>query len=57
LPRTHGSALFTRGPDAGARVGHAGHVADEQRIDSIDVAQETTKSFLLALQLPAVLDR
>src|SRR5213076_455198 len=45
LPRTHGSALFTRGQTQAL-------VSDEQRIDSIDVAQETSKSFMLHYNFP-----
>src|SRR5439155_1422590 len=41
LPRTHGSALFTRGQTQALVSATLGTVSDEQRIDSIDVAQET----------------
>src|SRR5207253_2667287 len=47
LPRTHGSALFTRGQTQALVSVTLGTTRDEQRIDSIDVAQETTKSFML----------
>jgi polyribonucleotide nucleotidyltransferase len=47
LPRTHGSALFTRGQTQALVSVTLGSVDDEQRIDSIDVAEETTKSFML----------
>src|SRR5881409_2346610 len=47
LPRTHGSALFTRGQTQALVSATLGTVSDEQRIDSIDVAQETSKSFML----------
>src|SRR5207253_5145000 len=47
LPRTHGSALFTRGQTQALVSATLGTVSDEQRIDSIDVAQETSNSFML----------
>src|SRR5881296_2680568 len=47
LPRTKGSALFTRGQTQALASVTLGTTDDEQRIDSIDVAQETTKSFML----------
>ncbi len=52
LPRTHGSALFTRGQTQALVSVTLGSVSDEQRIDSIDVAQETTKSFMLHYNFP-----
>jgi polyribonucleotide nucleotidyltransferase len=52
LPRTHGSALFTRGQTQALAVATLGTSADEQRIDSIDVQQETTKSFMLHYNFP-----
>jgi polyribonucleotide nucleotidyltransferase len=52
LPRTHGSALFTRGQTQALVSVTLGTVSDEQRIDSIDVAQETTKSFMLHYNFP-----
>jgi polyribonucleotide nucleotidyltransferase len=52
LPRTHGSALFTRGQTQAMVTVTLGTVSDEQRIDSIDVAQETTKSFMLHYNFP-----
>jgi len=52
LPRTHGSALFTRGQTQALVSVTLGTVQDEQRIDSIDVAQETTKSFMLHYNFP-----
>src|SRR5436190_293520 len=55
LPRTHGSALFTRGQTQALVSVTLGTVQDEQRIDSIDVAQETTKSFMLHYNCPAFL--
>jgi polyribonucleotide nucleotidyltransferase len=53
LPRTHGSALFTRGQTQALVSVTLGTSRDEQRIDSIDVAQETTKSFLLHYNFPS----
>ncbi len=52
LPRAHGSALFTRGQTQALGVATLGTSADEQRIDSIDVATETTKSFMLHYNFP-----
>ncbi|MGH9261716.1 MAG: polyribonucleotide nucleotidyltransferase, partial [Acidimicrobiales bacterium] len=52
LPRAHGSALFTRGQTQALVSVTLGSVSDEQRIDSIDVAQETTKSFMLHYNFP-----
>lgn len=52
LPRTHGSALFTRGQTQALAIVTLGTSADEQRIDSIDVVQETTKSFMLHYNFP-----
>ncbi len=52
LPRTHGSSLFTRGQTQALVTVTLGTTDDEQRIDSIDVAQETTKSFMLHYNFP-----
>jgi polyribonucleotide nucleotidyltransferase len=52
LPRTHGSALFTRGQTQALVVATLGSVDDEQRIDNIDVPRETTKSFMLHYNFP-----
>jgi polyribonucleotide nucleotidyltransferase len=52
LPRTHGSALFTRGQTQALVSATLGTVSDEQRIDSIDVPQETSKSFMLHYNFP-----
>src|SRR3954464_1978621 len=52
LPRTHGSALFTRGQTQALVSVTLGTSEDEQRIDSIDVAGETTKSFMLHYNFP-----
>jgi polyribonucleotide nucleotidyltransferase len=53
LPRAHGSALFTRGQTQGLVSTTLGTVSDEQRIDNIDLAQETTKSFMLHYNFPS----
>ncbi|HEX9727064.1 MAG TPA: polyribonucleotide nucleotidyltransferase [Gemmatimonadales bacterium] len=52
LPRAHGSALFTRGQTQALVSVTLGSVRDEQRIDNIDLAQETTKSFMLHYNFP-----
>ena len=52
LPRAHGSTLFTRGQTQALVSTTLGTVRDEQRIDNIDVAQETTKSFMLHYNFP-----
>ena len=52
LPRTHGSALFTRGQTQSLGVVTLGTASDEQRIDSIDTREETTKSFMLHYNFP-----
>ncbi len=52
LPRTHGSALFTRGQTQALVITTLGTVSDEQRIDNIDVPRETTKSFMLHYNFP-----
>jgi len=52
LPRAHGSALFTRGQTQALVAVTLGTSDDEQRIDSIDVAGETTKSFMLHYNFP-----
>jgi polyribonucleotide nucleotidyltransferase len=52
LPRTHGSALFTRGSTQALAVVTLGTSRDEQRIDTIDVPQETSKSFMLHYNFP-----
>lgn len=45
LPRTHGSALFTRGQTQALVVATLGTVEDEQRVD--DLEREFRKSFML----------
>jgi polyribonucleotide nucleotidyltransferase len=52
LPRAHGSALFSRGQTQALVSTTLGTVSDEQRIDTIDVVQETTKSFMLHYNFP-----
>ena len=52
LPRAHGSALFTRGQTQALVAVTLGTSDDEQRIDSIDVKSETTKSFMLHYNFP-----
>jgi polyribonucleotide nucleotidyltransferase len=53
LPRAHGTALFTRGQTQALVSTTLGTVSDEQRIDNIDVPQETTKSFMLHYNFPS----
>jgi polyribonucleotide nucleotidyltransferase len=52
LPRPHGSALFTRGQTQALAVVTLGTADDEQRLDSIKVAGESTKSFMLHYNFP-----
>jgi polyribonucleotide nucleotidyltransferase len=52
LPRTHGSALFTRGQTQALAAVTLGTTRDEQRIDSIDSREEVTKSFMLHYNFP-----
>ncbi|HET8763449.1 MAG TPA: polyribonucleotide nucleotidyltransferase [Gemmatimonadales bacterium] len=52
LKRTHGSALFTRGETQALVSVTLGTADDEQRLDNIDVAGETTKSFMLHYNFP-----
>ena len=52
LPRTHGSALFTRGETQSLGVVTLGTSRDEQRIDSIDSPDQITKSFMLHYNFP-----
>ena len=53
LPRTHGSALFTRGETQALVTATLGTKDDEQRIELLDPA-ETSQALHAALQLPAV---
>jgi polyribonucleotide nucleotidyltransferase len=50
LPRTHGSALFTRGETQSLAIATLGTASDEQRIESL--AGETYKPFLLHYNFP-----
>jgi polyribonucleotide nucleotidyltransferase len=52
LPRAHGSALFTRGQTQALVAVTLGTANDVQRLDSIDDAGETTKSFMLHYNFP-----
>jgi polyribonucleotide nucleotidyltransferase len=52
LPRPHGTALFTRGQTQALGVITLGTSRDEQRIDSIDSAEEIKKSFMLHYNFP-----
>jgi polyribonucleotide nucleotidyltransferase len=51
LPRTHGSALFTRGQTQSLTAVTLGTKMDEQRID--DLLGESTKSYMLHYNFPA----
>ncbi len=51
LPRTHGSALFTRGQTQSLSVTTLGTSADEQKIDALE--GETQKSFMLHYNFPS----
>ena len=53
IPRTHGSALFTRGETQALVTTTLGTQRDEQRIDNIHSTTETTKSFLLHYNFPS----
>ncbi|NNE09948.1 MAG: polyribonucleotide nucleotidyltransferase, partial [Gemmatimonadetes bacterium] len=50
LPRTHGSALFTRGQTQALATITLGTSADEQRVD--DIEQEIKKKFMLHYNFP-----
>ncbi|CAN5676898.1 polyribonucleotide nucleotidyltransferase [soil metagenome] len=52
LPRTHGSALFTRGQTQALGVVTLGTDKDEQRIESVNSATELNKSFMLHYNFP-----
>jgi polyribonucleotide nucleotidyltransferase len=52
LPRVHGSSLFTRGQTQALVAVTLGTASDVQRLDSIDEAQEQTKSFMLHYNFP-----
>lgn len=50
LPRTHGSALFTRGQTQSLSITTLGSSSDEQMIEALE--GETTKSFMLHYSFP-----
>jgi polyribonucleotide nucleotidyltransferase len=50
LPRTHGSALFTRGETQALVVATLGTALDEQRMDTLE--EEYTKKFMLHYNFP-----
>jgi polyribonucleotide nucleotidyltransferase len=52
LPRTHGSALFTRGQTQSLGVVTLGTQDDEQGYDSIDFPKQQTKTFMLHYNFP-----
>jgi polyribonucleotide nucleotidyltransferase len=52
LPRAHGSALFTRGQTQALVAATLGTANDVQRLDTIEQAQEETKSFMLHYNFP-----
>ena len=52
LPRAHGSALFTRGQTQALVAVTLGTANDAQRLDSIDSASETTRTFMLHYNFP-----
>ena len=52
LPRVHGSAVFQRGETQALVTTTLGTVSDEQRVDNIDLKEETSKSFMLHYNFP-----
>src|SRR3954466_5373121 len=52
LPRAHGSTLFTRGQTQALVAVTLGTANDAQRLDSIDNASETTRTFMLHYNFP-----
>lgn len=52
LPRAHGSSLFTRGQTQALVAATLGTAKDAQRLDSINDAGETTRSFMLHYNFP-----
>jgi polyribonucleotide nucleotidyltransferase len=52
LPRTHGSALFTRGQTQALVVTTLGTAADAQRLDSVNEPKEQMKTFMLHYNFP-----
>ena len=55
LPRTHGSAIFTRGETQALVATTLGTERDAQKIDGI--MGERVNRFMLALQLPSIFSR
>lgn len=52
LPRTHGSALFTRGETQGLVTATLGTKDDEQRIELLDQGAQQSKRFMLHYNFP-----
>jgi len=52
LPRTHGSALFTRGETQSLVTVTLGTKEDEQRIELLEAGSETSKRFMLHYNFP-----
>jgi polyribonucleotide nucleotidyltransferase len=52
LPRAHGSSLFTRGQTQALVAATLGTAQDVQRLDTIEEAGESTKSFMLHYNFP-----
>ena len=52
IPRTHGSALFTRGQTQALVLTTLGSASDEQRMDTIHSAEQVSKSFMLHYNFP-----
>ena len=52
LPRTHGSSIFQRGETQALVTTTLGSVGDEQRVDTIDLKEQTSKSFMLHYNFP-----
>jgi polyribonucleotide nucleotidyltransferase len=52
LPRSHGSALFTRGQTQALVAATLGTAKDAQRLDTVNEVGETTKSFMLHYNFP-----
>src|SRR6202020_3048232 len=51
LPRTHGSAVFTRGETQALVITTLGTVSDEQRVDGL--GEEDSKKFMLDYNFPS----
>ncbi len=52
LPRSHGSALFTRGQTQALVAATLGTAKDAQRLDTVNDPGETTRSFMLHYNFP-----